>query len=163
MATANQLVLVYQTARRSLEEAVEGLAEETARYKPADHVASIAELLVHIGDSERRFLDLLGYDTPSPPTQTSLNEACAYLERMEECLCRAVRDARSEELTALVETGRQPISLAWTIKRVTQHMLYHLGTIVYLRRLCEPDWAGEAGGRGWGQAVDALSDLIPVE
>ncbi|MFQ5795280.1 MAG: DinB family protein [Candidatus Bipolaricaulia bacterium] len=163
MATASELLAVYRLARQAVYQAADGLSQQDAVWKPTEHVKSIQELLVHVGGSERFWLSKLGYDVLDYPEDNALEHTLAFLHEMKELVTSYVTAATPEQFNAPVSTDRGPLTLAWVLKRVTQHMFYHLSTLVYLRRVREPSWDGEAGLSYWQKAVDAFSELIPPE
>jgi len=161
MATSAELLTVYRLARRSVYQATAGLAQQDAVWKPAGQVKSIQELLVHLGGAERYWLSLLGYQVPDWPEGDALENSLAFLREMETLLVHSVEAATPEAFNRQIKTARGPLSLAWTVKRVTQHVFYHLGTLVYLRRVREPGWPAEAGLSYWQEAADGFSQLVP--
>lgn len=163
MARAAELLDVYRLGRASVYRAAEGLSPQDALWKPAEHVKSFQELLVHLGGAERFWLSALGYQVLAFPEGNGLEEALAFLRGMAQRLEAYVEGATPEQFNAAVATERGPLSLAWVLKRVTQHMFYHLGTLVYLRRVRQPEWDGDAGLAYWQRAVDAFSALVPTE
>jgi len=140
--------------------ACEGLSRQHAAWKPAEHVKSIQELLVHLGGSERFWLGQLGHPTRDFPEGDSLEAALTFLKDMENAVRGIVEPMSAAQFNQAAPTERGEFSMAWALKRVTQHMFYHLGTLVYLRSACEPSWEGDAGLRHWQKAVDAFSALV---
>jgi|GEM_PF-5105965 len=158
-----RLLHPYRLGRQSVYRAAEGLSQADAVWKPAEHLKSIQGLLVHIGGAERFWLSTLGYVVLEFPKDDDLAKALSFLQAMETCLAGYVQEATPEQLCTRQATDRGELSLAWTVKRVTQHMFYHLGTLVYLRSLREPDWHGDAGLGYWQTAADAFGALIKEE
>jgi len=163
MIQANDLLNAYQLSRKAVYEAVEGLSQEHATWKPAEQAKSIQELVVHLGGAERFWLGTLGYEVLDFPTSDELSEAVAFAQGMEGIIAKQLKEATPEKLNEKVSTERGDLSLAWLVKRVNQHMFYHLGTLVYLRMIVEPDWEGEAGLSTWQKAVDTFSSLVETE
>lgn len=161
MAASAELLATYRLARQCVYQAAEGLAQQDAVWKPAEQVKSIQGLLVHLGGAERYWLSILGYSVPDWPEGDALENTLAFLRDMETLLVRSVEEAGPEASKQQVATKRGPLSLVWTVKRVTQHVFYHLGTLVYLRRVREPGWQAEAGLSYWQQAADGFSELVP--
>lgn len=163
MATSVELLVTYQLTRQCVYQAAEGLAQQDAVWKPAEQVKSIQGLLVHLGGAERYWLSILGHSVPDWPEGDALENTLAFLREMETLLVSLVEAAAPEAFSQEVATERGPLSLAWTVKRVTQHVFYHLGTLVYLRRAREPDWQAEAGLSYWQRAADSFSRLVPAD
>lgn len=162
MVTAQELLNAYHLGRKSVYQAVSGISQEDFIWKPADNVKSMQQLLVHLGGAERFWLSKLGRDALDYPQDDALKNTIEYLKDMENLLTRYVEEA-PEQLDDEVSTDRGKLSLAWVIKRVTQHMFYHLGTFVYLRSIRQPEWEGDAGLTYWQTAVDAFSALVRTE
>ncbi len=162
MAHNDALLTPYRLGRQSVYRAVEGLAQADAVWKPARHVKSIQETLIHLGGAERFWLTTLGRGTLDFPEDDGLDVAEAFLRAMQGVVEGHVAAADEAELVRAQTTERGELSLAWMVKRVTQHMFYHLGTLVYLRACRQPDWHGDAGLRHWQAAADAFSALIPA-
>jgi len=163
MVPATDILNAYRAARRAVYRAAEGLSQVDATWKPAPHVKSAQELLVHLGGAERAWLSALGYDVLDFPEGDDLDQTLRFLREMEALLADLVESASADEFNRPVETERGPLTLAWVLKRLTQHMFYHLGTLVYLRRAREPDWEGDAGTDYWRAAVDAFSELVRID
>lgn len=159
MVTAQALLDAYHLGRKSVYQAVAGISQEDAAWKPADNVKSIQQLLVHLGGAERFWLSKMGRDVLDYPQDDALENTLEYLKNMENMLTHYVEEA-SEQLDDGLSTDRGKLSLAWVIKRVTQHMFYHLGTLVYLRSVRQPEWEDDAGLTYWQNAVDAFSALV---
>ena len=163
MATSAELLATYRLARQCVYQAAEGLSQQDAVWKPAEQVKSIQGLLVHLGGAERYWLSRLGYSVPDWPEGDALENTLVFLHDMETLLVSSVEAAEPEAFSQEVATERGPLSLAWTLKRVTQHVFYHLGTLVYLRCAREPGWQAEAGLSHWQRAADSFSELVPVD
>lgn len=158
----DRLLHPYRLARLSIYRASEGLSQKDAVWKPAEHLKSMQALLVHLGGAERFWLSTLGYEVLAFPEDDQLESALSFLKAMQALLEGYVTQSTPEQLVAGQNTDRGELSLAWLVKRVTQHMFYHLGTLVYLRRLRQPDWHADAGLGYWQQAADAFGALIDV-
>ncbi len=160
MVRAADVLNAYRAGRRAVYRAAEGLSQADASWKPAPHVKSIQELLVHLGGAERAWLSALGYDVLDFPQGDDLDRTLDFLREMEALLTDIVAAASVEAFNRPVATERGPLTLAWVLKRLTQHMFYHLGTLVYLRAARQPAWDRDAGTDYWRAAVDAFSDLV---
>lgn len=160
MAYQEALLKPYQLGRMSVYRSIEGLPQADAIWKPSEHVKSIQETLVHIGGAERFWLKTLGRDALDFPDGDALDQTETFLKGMEAVVTNHLKGATLEELTRTVSTDRGALSLAWMVKRITQHMFYHLGTLVYLRTCREPNWHGDAGLRYWQTAADAFGELV---
>ncbi len=163
MIQAMDLLNTYQLGRKAVYEAIEGLSQEHATWKPAEHVKSIQELVVHIGGAERFWLSTLGFEVLDFPTSNELSDGVAFAEGMENIIANHLQKMSQVQFNEKISTERGDLSMAWLVKRVTQHMFYHLGTLVYLRLLVEPDWESEAGLSTWQKAVDSFSSLVATE
>jgi len=163
MVPAADILNAYRAGRRAVYRAAEGLSQADATWKPAPHVKSSQELLVHLGGAERAWLSLLGHDVLDFPEDDDLDQTLRFLRAMEALLADIVESASVEEFNRSLETERGPLTLAWVLKRLTQHMFYHLGTLVYLRAARQPDWDRGAGTDYWRAAVDAFSALVRTD
>lgn len=160
---ASDLLNVYQLGRKCIYEAIDGLSQEEMMWKPAEHVKSIQELSVHIGGAEKFWLSAIGYEVLDFPKSSKIEDAKAFVKGMEGLMAQYLNAASQEKLNETISTDRGDLSLAWVVKRVTQHMFYHLGTFVYLRLMLQPEWEGRAGLSTWQKAVDAFSALVETQ
>ena len=163
MSNPNQLLNVYKKSRHTIYEFSEGLEESHANWRPMEHSQNITDILFHLTDAERYWFYTLGEETPSKPDDVTLSTTMEHLKEMEHFISDLFESRSLDELNSSTETNRGNLSLSWAIKRLTHHMNYHLGTLVYLRTQLEPEWEGEAGLKHWAEAVDAFSELIPTD
>ena len=163
MTQPQSLVEVYQLSRQAIYELSSGLSESQANWRPQENAQSITEILYHLTDAERYWLYKLNVEIPSPPKNVTFESTLAHLTEMETLITNLFSAKKLDDLTQTISTNRGDLSLVWALKRLTHHMNYHLSTLVYLRSIQEPEWAGEAGQKYWAQAVDAFSDLISTD
>lgn len=163
MVQSADLLNVYQLGRKCIYEAIEGLSQEEAAWKPAENVKSIQALFVHIGGAEKFWLSAIGYGVLDFPESSDMEDAKTFVKGMEGLMAQYLNAASQEKLNEKISTDRGDLSLAWVVKRVTQHMFYHLGTFVYLRLILQPAWEGQAGLSTWQKAVDSFSSLVETE
>lgn len=163
MATLSEILFVYNLTRASIYSALEGLSEEHALWVPDESAASIQKISLHLAAAERFWLSKFGIEVPESPSDASIGSILHHLHEMEDFVTGTFENADLGQVNRPQSTDRGEISMLWVLKRVTHHMNYHLGTLVYLRSILEPDWAGAAGRDHWATAVDAYSDLIELE
>jgi len=161
--SAQEILNVYTLSRECIYKFCEGLSEDQATWKPAEHSKSMLELLYHLTDAERYWFYKLERAIPEPPHEVTLATTTDHLHEMEQFITNDISNSEPAELTRLIETNRGELSLLWALKRVTHHMHYHLGTLVYLRTQLDPEWESDAGTKLWSTAVDAFSELIPSD
>jgi uncharacterized damage-inducible protein DinB len=163
MGKINEILEVYKLTRTSIYQALEGLSEDNAAWIPREGASSIQQISFHLGAAECFWFSKFGLSVIESPKDRSIASTITHLHAMEEVILKTFTTKNPVELSKNITTDRGELSLFWALKRVTHHMNYHLGTLVYLRSILEPDWDGQAGQEYWANAVDAFSELIDLE
>jgi uncharacterized damage-inducible protein DinB len=140
-------VLSWEEAHVGLEKAIEGLPPEARGAVPSGFSYSAWQLLEHIRIAQEDILDFCvnaAYvhtrawpddywpKAPAPPTDAAWTESLAACIRSREGLERVAREV--PDLTALVPTGSGQQTYLRAVLLAADHVAYHVGQIVAVRR-----------------------------
>jgi uncharacterized damage-inducible protein DinB len=140
-------VLEWEEAHVGFDKAVEAIPPDKRGARPAGFEHSAWQLLEHIRIAQEDILDFCvnsRYEhtmtwpddywpkDPAPPSQKAWTDSIASYARSREAMKQLARDV--EDLTATVPRGKQNHTYLRAILLSADHVAYHVGQIVAIRR-----------------------------
>ena len=122
---------IHRRALDAVRATVNGLDQETLRWKAPGTGMSIAGDVSHICDAERYWMREVGFQPDLP----KVSEENATLEELVAAL-----DAAEKEHERLLRERPGDKDVLFGLGRVCQHALHHLGRMAYFRMHHQPKW-----------------------
>lgn len=135
---------IFRAASEVVYKAIDGATKEELTWKPAPESRPIAEITAHIIRVDLHFLKKMGYVPPlEAPKTDNENELKTAVERTESFVLE-ILNGLSEDSELLKprpsEVAQEHESLDHILPHLSQHHLYHLAQIIYLRRALDRKW-----------------------
>lgn len=135
---------IFRASSEVVYKAVDGATKEELTWKPAPESRPIAEITAHIIRVDLHFLKKMGFTPPfEAPKTDSENELKTAVERTESYVLD-ILNGLGEDSELLKprpsEIAPEHESLDHILPHLSQHHLYHLSQIIYLRRALNRKW-----------------------
>ena len=141
--------------------ALADLPEAQANWKPAPDSRSIAEIGRHLVRVDGWFLQQMGFQPaagdPGTNDPEAIRSALNTLREQVVTLLRGLADDQELRRERKAPDAERAFSLEYAVKHMSQHYLYHMAQIVYLRRAQDRAWTSPLAL--WEEAVDTISAL----
>ncbi|MGE5429986.1 MAG: DinB family protein [Syntrophomonadaceae bacterium] len=146
-----RITMITEIFRASLEvvyKAVDGATKEELTWKPAPESRPIAEITAHIIRVDLHFLKKMGYVPGFEASKTDNEHDLKSAVRKTEEYVLNILNGLSEDAELLKprpsEIAPEHESLDHILPHLSQHHLYHLAQIIYLRRAQDRKWKSPA-------------------
>lgn len=153
---------IYRACTEPVYKAIDRAAKEVLTWKPAAESRPIAEIAAHIIRIDLHFIKKMGYTpTIEAPKTDSGNELKVAVERLESYVLD-ILNGLSEDSELLKprpsEIAPEHESLDHILPHLSQHHLYHLAQIIYLRRALDRKWKSPV--EDWEKATYIIGSYL---
>lgn len=135
---------IYRACSEIISRAIDGAAREEMNWKPAPESRPIAEIMAHIIRVDHHFLKRMGYEVPFEAPKTDSPEELKTAIKKTEDYVLDILKGLSEDAELMKprpsEIAPEHESLDHILPHLSQHHLYHLSQIIYLRRAQDRKW-----------------------
>jgi uncharacterized damage-inducible protein DinB len=153
---------IHQACRKPLYSALDRISDEQLQWRPGPESRSIGEIMRHLVRVDMWFLNRLGYepqasDAKKPSLQDLLSMLQASHHQIDEILdnCKEDKDLLRKSASP---DAREDEDLAGVVKHISQHYLYHLAQMIYIRRAQDREW--ESPIKEWEYATHVIADFL---
>lgn len=141
--------------------AIDGASETQLNWKPAAESRSIAEICRHLIRVEGWFLQQMDFTPVASDPEThalrQIQDALHALQNQLRAIVQQLEDDQQLQLLRKAENAEKALSLDHVIKHISQHRLYHVSQIIYLRRAQDRSWSPPL--QKWETTVNTISEL----
>ncbi|HEX2865828.1 MAG TPA: DinB family protein [Ignavibacteriales bacterium] len=135
---------IFRASSEAVYKAIDGATKEELTWKPAPESRPIAEITAHIVRVDFFYLKKMGYTPPfETPKTDSESELKAAVKKTEDYILNILNEL-GEDSELLKprpsEVAPEHESLDHILPHLSQHHLYHLAQIIYLRRAQNRNW-----------------------
>jgi uncharacterized damage-inducible protein DinB len=142
---------------------LDGISTEQLHWKPMPDSRSIGEIFRHLIRVDATVLTAFGYepDSADPGDKADAAAILGASRRIHDQITGILSELSSEE--GLNRPSNKPIlaghdTLGEWVGHLSQHYLYHLAQVTYLRRAQDRSW--ESPYKGWESATYVISDNL---
>lgn len=135
---------IFRACSEVLVKALDGATREQLAWKPAPESRSAAEIAAHIVRVDHSFLKRMGYEVPfEAPKTEDPHELIAAVKNTGDYVIDIIKGL-NEDADLMKERpsdeAKEHESLDHILPHLSQHHLYHLSQIIYLRRAQDRRW-----------------------
>jgi len=153
---------IFRACSEVVYRAVDGATKEELLWKPALESRPAAEITAHIIRVDLYFLKMMGYtphfEAPKTDSEHELKDAV----KRAETYVLDILNGLSEDAELLKprpsEIAKEHESLDHILPHLSQHHLYHLSQIIYLRRAQDRKWKSPADD--WEKATFLIGKYL---
>ncbi|MCU7525297.1 MAG: DinB family protein [Ignavibacteria bacterium] len=135
---------IFRASSQVVYKAVDGATKEELTWKPAPESRPIAEIAAHIIRVDLHFLKKMGYVPAFEAPKTGDEHALKSAVKKTEEYVLEILNGLSEDSELMKprpsEIAPEHESLDHILPHLSQHHLYHLAQIIYLRRALDRKW-----------------------
>lgn len=153
---------VLESSRKPLFAVLEGIPPEQLSWKPAPESRSIGEIARHLIRVDAWYLKRLGVTPVVSDAKSGAREE--FVENMQKiqqqikeivAACASDEELHGERISL---DGKDKEKLGVAVIHITQHYLYHLAQIIYLRRAQDREWPSPHNE--WDAATHVIGDYL---
>lgn len=159
---AQHILGIYRACAAPLYRVLDEIPDDHLRWKPAPESRSISEIMRHLIRVDNWFLGRLGYPPeavdPKGGTSEDILHNLKIVQRQIETILKDCRDDSELARRSQAPDAGEHETLGEVILHISQHYLYHLAQMVYLRRAQDRNWPAPL--KEWENATHVISANI---
>ena len=156
------LLQIHQACGKPLYSVLEHITAEQLAWRPAPESRGIGEIMRHVVRVDIWFLNRLGYEPRASDTKKpSVEDLISMLESSHSQIGEildACKDDKDLLRKSSAPDAREDEDLGGVIRHISQHYLYHLAQMIYLRRAQDRQW--ESPIKEWEYATHVIADFL---
>ncbi|MGE5679415.1 MAG: DinB family protein [Bacillota bacterium] len=160
-ATIEMILRIHEACATPLYSVLEGIKENELNWQPASESRSIGSIINHLIRVDKGFLKKLGYNTKTNDIEGGsakeiLSALKSHHKEVRDIIisCKDDSELYEKHLPDKKERG----TLGDIIVHISQHYMYHLSQVIYLRRAQNRQWKSPEGQ--WEEATYIIAELL---
>ncbi len=161
---AESILKIYTACAKPLYAVLENIPEAQLNWQPNTDSRSIGQMMRHLIRVDNWFLKRLDFEPEiEDPGEASTPAILAALQGVHQqiiSILKAIRDDAELARKSSAPDAKSHETLAGIMIHISQHYLYHLAQMIYLRRAQDREWKSPM--KQWEAATHIISDELAV-
>lgn len=161
---ADEILKIFNACCATLYAVLKDIPAKQLAWAPSPDSRSISGITRHLIRVDNWFLKRQGFEPQGddPGLQADGKGLLAALQTVHQQIRDILNNATREDLLrrSQAEDAKDFETLVGVILHISQHYLYHLAQMIYLRRACDRHWESPLGQ--WEAATHAIADRLAV-
>lgn len=153
---------IHKACTEPLYAVLEGITDTQLNWRPAPESRSVNEIMCHLIRVDNKFLTRLGQETKADaPVNGSASETLTALKAVHKQFHSLVEKLSDDTLLykkSIAKDAKESDTINEHILHSSQHNLYHLPQVIYLRRALDRNWNSPI--MEWDKATRIIADYL---
>lgn len=160
-ATIDMILRIHEACASPLYLVLNGISEEQLNWQPAKESRSIGSIMNHLIRVDKAFFEKLGYELKSTDKKGgSADEILKALETEHKEIRNILQSCKDDSFLfeKHIPDNKEKGTLGDIVVHISQHYLYHLAQVIYLRRAQDRQW--QSPEKQWENATYVIGELL---